>query len=147
LLLGLLLVSLCFGFRVVEPLIPGMAWAIVFVTACRPFRKLESACFARLSARPRGAPFSLPMRSGRELVILLGIVAAGAALRLWELGSAAPPGLNQDEASSIWNAYSLLKTGNDQHGSRGPSSRCVALARTEPRSSSTRSSPSKPTPG
>lgn len=34
--------------------------------------------------------------------------------------TAAPPGLNQDEASNAWNAYCLLETGCDQTGTRWP---------------------------
>jgi 4-amino-4-deoxy-L-arabinose transferase-like glycosyltransferase len=51
--------------------------------------------------------------------ILCAILAVAAVLRLVEL-TAVPPGLNQDEAANAWNAWSLLKTGVDQHGAAWP---------------------------
>lgn len=56
---------------------------------------------------------------GRLLILLLAIVAIAAGLRLWRLGSS-PPGINQDEATSIWNAHCLATTGQDQSGARWP---------------------------
>jgi 4-amino-4-deoxy-L-arabinose transferase-like glycosyltransferase len=47
------------------------------------------------------------------------VVGVAALLRLPGL-TAAPPGLNQDEAANAWNAYCLLKTGQDQFGVRWP---------------------------
>src|SRR3989338_7724094 len=46
---------------------------------------------------------------------LLVIVIFGGLLRFWGLGEN-PPGLYWDEASLGWNAYSVLKTGLDEHG-------------------------------
>lgn len=46
---------------------------------------------------------------------LLAILILGGLLRLWGLGSN-PPGLYWDEVSLGWNAYSILKTGMDEHG-------------------------------
>lgn len=46
---------------------------------------------------------------------LIAIVVIGAALRLVGLGKN-PPGLYWDEVSLGWNAYSILKTGMDEHG-------------------------------
>lgn len=46
---------------------------------------------------------------------LIAIVVIGAALRLIGLGKN-PPGLYWDEVSLGWNAYSILKTGMDEHG-------------------------------
>jgi len=46
---------------------------------------------------------------------LLAITILGALLRFWGLGQN-PPGLYWDEVSLGWNAYSILKTGLDEHG-------------------------------
>lgn len=46
---------------------------------------------------------------------LLIIVSFGGLLRFWGLGKN-PPGLYWDEVSLGWNAYSVLKTGYDEHG-------------------------------
>lgn len=51
--------------------------------------------------------------------LLVAILLAAAGIRLWNL-EVAPPGLNQDEAANAWNAWCLLKTGQDQHGVRWP---------------------------
>src|SRR3989338_992125 len=50
----------------------------------------------------------------KKLTIWL-IIIFGAVLRLWGLGGN-PPGLYWDEVSLGWNAYSILKTGLDEHG-------------------------------
>ena len=55
----------------------------------------------------------------RPVAILLLILFLAAFLRLVNLGQS-PPGLNQDEAASAWNAYCLLKTGKDQTGVSWP---------------------------
>src|SRR3989338_9030786 len=47
--------------------------------------------------------------------VLLWIVLLGFFLRTWKLGSN-PPGFYWDEVSLGWNAYSVLKTGFDEHG-------------------------------
>ena len=47
--------------------------------------------------------------------VLVLIVLLGFFLRTWKLGSN-PPGLYWDEVSLGWNAYSVLKTGFDEHG-------------------------------
>mgnify|MGYP001589207849 CR=1 FL=1 len=46
---------------------------------------------------------------------LLVILILAAVLRLWSLGSI-PPHLTNDEAALGYNAYSILKTGRDEHG-------------------------------
>jgi 4-amino-4-deoxy-L-arabinose transferase-like glycosyltransferase len=51
----------------------------------------------------------------RKKLILWLIIILGAVLRLWGLGGN-PPGLYWDEVSLGWNAYSVLKTGFDEHG-------------------------------
>src|SRR3989338_11518165 len=51
----------------------------------------------------------------RKKLIIWLIIILGAVLRLWGLGGN-PPGLYWDEVSLGWNAYSILKTGLDEHG-------------------------------
>ncbi|MBI5357005.1 phospholipid carrier-dependent glycosyltransferase [Candidatus Collierbacteria bacterium] len=46
---------------------------------------------------------------------LIAITILGSLLRFWGLGKN-PPGLYWDEVSLGWNAYSVLKTGFDEHG-------------------------------
>jgi 4-amino-4-deoxy-L-arabinose transferase-like glycosyltransferase len=50
---------------------------------------------------------------------LLAILLVAGVLRIAWL-TAAPPGLNQDEAANAWNAWCLLKTGHDQVGAGWP---------------------------
>lgn len=52
-------------------------------------------------------------------VALLAILLIAATLRFVQLDQV-PPALHVDEAASAWNAYTLLKTGNDQHGVSWP---------------------------
>ncbi len=47
--------------------------------------------------------------------VLCVALAVGLALRAWAFG-ALPPGLNQDEASTAYDAYSLVHFGVDRHG-------------------------------
>lgn len=47
--------------------------------------------------------------------LLLLILVVAAVLRLWGLSSN-PPHLSSDEAALGYNAYSILKTGRDEHG-------------------------------
>lgn len=51
--------------------------------------------------------------------ILFVIVLLGCFLRFYQVGEN-PPGLNWDEASLGYNAYSLLKTGADEYGTPFP---------------------------
>jgi len=51
--------------------------------------------------------------------ILLAILLVAAILRFVQLDQV-PPGLHVDEAANAWNAYTLLKTGKDQHGVSWP---------------------------
>lgn len=46
---------------------------------------------------------------------LITILLLAAILRLWNLGSV-PPSLTVDETALGYNAYSILKTGRDEHG-------------------------------
>ena len=50
---------------------------------------------------------------------LIGILLLAAALRIFQLG-AVPPSPSLDEVSLGYNAYSLLKTGMDEFGTRFP---------------------------
>lgn len=54
-----------------------------------------------------------------ERWVVLGLVLLGVALRAWRFPSV-PPGLNQDEASAAYDAWSLLTYGVDRHGNRWP---------------------------
>jgi 4-amino-4-deoxy-L-arabinose transferase-like glycosyltransferase len=51
--------------------------------------------------------------------ILLAIVVVAGVLRFVQLDQI-PAGINVDEAANAWNAYTLLKTGKDQHGVAWP---------------------------
>ncbi|MEX1255968.1 MAG: glycosyltransferase family 39 protein [Dehalococcoidia bacterium] len=53
------------------------------------------------------------------LVALIGIVALGAAVRLYDIVGN-PPGFFTDEASAGYNAYKILHTGQDEHGKTLP---------------------------
>ena len=48
-------------------------------------------------------------------IFFIFIICLASFLRLYKLDSI-PPGLSQDETSIGYNAYSLLKTGKDEHG-------------------------------
>lgn len=52
-------------------------------------------------------------------IILFFIFIFGLTLRLWKIDSI-PPGLNRDEASIGYTAYSLIKTGKDEYGINWP---------------------------
>ena len=55
-------------------------------------------------------------RAFRENGLLLAVIIAVAlALRLWWLDRA-PPGLDSDEVSIAYNAYSIARTGRDEYG-------------------------------
>ncbi len=58
------------------------------------------------------------MRHKTFLIIIL-LTLIGGALRLWDLNNN-PIGLNVDEVSIGYNAYSVLKTGSDEYGRRFP---------------------------
>lgn len=55
--------------------------------------------------------------SNYRFLILITIVAA--LIRFWQLGNI-PPSLDWDEAALGYNAYSILKTGRDEYGTRFP---------------------------
>jgi MFS family permease len=51
--------------------------------------------------------------------VLLTAMVLGMVLRMWDFG-ALPPGLNQDEASTAYDAFSLIRYGVDRHGFHFP---------------------------
>ena len=51
----------------------------------------------------------------KKLTILICIVILGFILRFWQINQI-PPGLNRDEASIGYTAFSILKTGRDEYG-------------------------------
>jgi hypothetical protein len=55
----------------------------------------------------------------QEHWLLIVVFAIGIAVRLYEFGSV-PPGLNQDEASTGYEAFALLHHGIDRHGFHNP---------------------------
>jgi 4-amino-4-deoxy-L-arabinose transferase-like glycosyltransferase len=57
----------------------------------------------------------LRTRAGRVDRVLLAAMAVGLLVRVWSFG-ALPPGLNQDEASTAYDAYALIHHGIDRHG-------------------------------
>ncbi|MEK7129777.1 MAG: hypothetical protein AAB803_02045 [Patescibacteria group bacterium] len=57
--------------------------------------------------------------NGRHKLILLAILLLAAFLRLYKI-SEVPPGVNRDEASIGYTAYSLLQTGKDEYGRTFP---------------------------
>ena len=67
----------------------------------------------------------------RERLILATIVLVAALLRFYKLGSN-PPSLYWDEASLGYNAYSILKTGHDEHGEFLPLTRFIAFGDYKP---------------
>ena len=51
----------------------------------------------------------------RTFILFFCILVLATFVRLWQIGSV-PPGLNVDEVSEGYNAYSILKTGKDRYG-------------------------------
>jgi len=62
----------------------------------------------------------------RKYLPLLIIVFLGTFLRFWQIDKV-PPSLYWDEVSQGYNAYSILKTGKDEHGEAFPIARFVAF--------------------
>ena len=56
---------------------------------------------------------------GFKILILLLVLSIGIFLRFYHLNDI-PPGLNPDEASHGYNAYSILQTGKDRYGQTLP---------------------------
>lgn len=59
------------------------------------------------------------MKNKKYLVVLFLIIIFSAFLRFYNL-SGVPPGVNRDEASIGYTAYSLLLTGKDEYGQKFP---------------------------
>lgn len=57
------------------------------------------------------------MKKKNLILVLILLIAAG--LRLWQLDRV-PPSPSLDEVSLGWNAWSILKTGQDEYGARLP---------------------------
>lgn len=55
----------------------------------------------------------------KKNALLLLILILASFLRLWKLSSV-PPSASLDETSIGWNAYSILKTGTDEYGTKFP---------------------------
>jgi len=58
----------------------------------------------------------------RKIILIVSIfivIILGLLVRFWELGTI-PPGLNRDEASIGYTAFSILKTGKDEYGTPLP---------------------------
>lgn len=55
------------------------------------------------------------MKNKRQILIFLFIIILAAILRLYSLANV-PPGVNRDEASIGFTAYSLINTGKDEYG-------------------------------
>jgi hypothetical protein len=65
---------------------------------------------------------SLAQYLGRQQVyrlLVLVVLGLGVFVRVWHFPSV-PPGLNQDEAASAYEAYSLAETGSDRWGNHLP---------------------------
>jgi 4-amino-4-deoxy-L-arabinose transferase-like glycosyltransferase len=67
----------------------------------------------------------------KQKKILLTILIIAAVLRFWNLGKN-PPSLYWDEASLGYNAYSILKTGRDEHSELLPVTRFIAFGDYKP---------------
>ncbi len=59
------------------------------------------------------------MKLIKQYKFLIAIIFVAAILRIWQLG-AVPPSPDWDEAALGYNAYSILKTGRDEYGTRFP---------------------------
>lgn len=59
------------------------------------------------------------MRSNLKIIILVAIFLLAFILRFYKLGEI-PNGLQQDETSIAYNAYSILQTGKDEYGKSLP---------------------------
>lgn len=53
------------------------------------------------------------------LIFVTCMTVIGVAVRLWQFG-AVPPGINQDEASLLYDAWSIFNYGMDRHGYNWP---------------------------
>lgn len=70
----------------------------------------------RYTAEPDGPLKRFADRVGSRVdLVLIAALVVGVAVRVWEFGSI-PPGLNQDEASTAYDAFSILNYGVDRSG-------------------------------
>ncbi len=69
--------------------------------------------------------------NSKILTILLAIIFIASILRLYKLAQN-PPSLYWDEVSLGYNAYSILKTGKDEHGEIFPPARFIAFGDFKP---------------
>jgi 4-amino-4-deoxy-L-arabinose transferase-like glycosyltransferase len=74
---------------------------------------------AKTSNKKPHPPIAKGASVGATTGALLVILLIAATLRFVHLDQV-PPGLHVDEAANAWNAYTLLKTGTDQHGVSWP---------------------------
>lgn len=74
---------------------------------------------AKAPNKNRQSELPLGLAVGGIKAALLVILLIAATLRFVQLEQV-PPGLHVDEAANAWNAYTLLKTGKDQHGVSWP---------------------------
>jgi len=63
--------------------------------------------------------FRVKLKNNRGKIFLLTVFLLAFFLRFYKLGEI-PPGAHRDEASSGYNAYSILKTGKDEYGKSFP---------------------------
>jgi 4-amino-4-deoxy-L-arabinose transferase-like glycosyltransferase len=91
------------------------ACAILDAVTASGLAKPAPAGQAPLSLRLPGGIRALP----RHHALLLALFLLALALRVWALGDV-PPGLDPDEAALGYNAYSILRTGRDEHGALFP---------------------------
>ena len=68
---------------------------------------------------PIGSTGRLKQLSTRVDLYLVAALLVGFIVRVWQFGEI-PPGLNQDEASTAYDAFSILNYGVDRNGSHNP---------------------------
>lgn len=68
---------------------------------------------------PSGNGDRLRNLSARVDLYLVAALLVGLLVRVWQFGEI-PPGLNQDEASTAYDAFSILQYGVDRNGSHNP---------------------------
>lgn len=69
----------------------------------------------RYGVEPSGLKRFSEQVGGRVDLVLIAALVVGALVRIWDFGSI-PPGLNQDEASTAYDAFSILNYGVDRNG-------------------------------
>jgi hypothetical protein len=103
------------------------AWALAYVAVCLAavvsfwWRRAPHAAAEKAgdtTASPWNPAWQAWTAQHRRW-LLLGITAAALVLRLWAVDRV-PPGLDADEVSIGYNAYSIALTGRDEYGVRLP---------------------------